>query len=94
MKDFVKMSKEFILFDNPLNVTVIKRQFEIKHSYYQQKLPYWSFSASRKKNIGSFWLSSLGHFFVILGLAAITNLMRTEDKGFDVVLISTLWPEH
>lgn len=80
MKDFVKMIRSFILFDLPLQVSIISNQFAATHEIYQKQFAHWSFSATRKKLIADFWLRLvLYHYFVILGIAAILILPFIPD---------------
>ena len=75
MKDGVKMIKSFILFDLPLQVNVISNQFATTHDSYQKQFAHWSFTATRKKLISSFWLRFvLYHYFIILGFSALVIL--------------------
>jgi hypothetical protein len=41
MKDFVKKSKAFISFENPLKVSVINRQFDDTHYFKSQYGTQW-----------------------------------------------------
>jgi hypothetical protein len=84
MKDFVKMIRSFILFDLPLQVSVISNQFATTHESYQKQLAHWNFKATRRKLIANFWLRLvIYHYLVILGLAAIIILPFTPNwNGF------------
>jgi hypothetical protein len=87
MKDFVKMIKSFILFDLPLQLSVISNQFTTTHDSYQKQFTHWSFTATRKKLISGFWLRLvIRHYFFILGLAAVIILPLTSS--LDDFLIS------
>ncbi len=72
MNGIVKMIKSFLLFDLPLQADVISNQFATTHDSYQKQFAHWSFTATRKKLISSFWLRFvLRHYFAILGLAVV-----------------------
>lgn len=84
MNGIVKMIRSFLLFDLPLQVSVISNQFATTHDNYQKQFVHWSFTATRKKLISNFWLRPvLYHFFIILGLAAVIILPLTPNwNGF------------
>lgn len=90
MKDFVKMLRSFILFDLPLQVTVISNQFFTTHTNYQKQFAHWNFTATRRKLISNFWLRIvLHHYFIIIGLAAVVISPLIEN--WNAFLISVFF---
>lgn len=89
MKDFVKMTRSFLLFDLPLQAEVISSHFATTHESYQKQFAHWSFPATRKKLISAYWLRSVVyHYFIVLGLAAVIILPLTPNwNGFLTSLV-------
>ena len=84
MNDLVRRVKSFIVFDFPLQISVISNQFASTHESYQKKFTHWNFTATRKKIISNFWFRLvLCHYFIILGFAALIIFPLTKNwNGF------------
>lgn len=81
MKDYVRMIKSLILFELPLEVSVISHQFATIHGSYQQRFPFWSFTATRKKLIYNFWVRYVFyHFLIVVGIAVLMIAPTIKDS--------------
>ena len=74
MKEIVRKLTASVLFDLQEQYGYISAQFAIKHSNYTRQFPHWSFAATRKKIIASYWFSQVQFHLALLIIAVIVAL--------------------